>query len=40
VACFGRTFGFPLDVRETKNVFKVGLNLLLSPAVGAFGVRY
>jgi outer membrane immunogenic protein len=40
VACFGRTFGFPLDVRETKDVFKVGLNLLLGPAVGAFGVRY
>jgi opacity protein-like surface antigen len=38
VACFGRTFGFPLDVRETKDVFKVGLNLLWSP--GPFGMRY
>jgi len=40
LACFGRTFGFPVDVRETADVFKVGLNLLWSPGPGAFGARY
>ena len=28
-ACFARTFDLPVDVKETKNVFKVGLNFLL-----------
>ncbi len=40
LACFGRTFGFPVDVRETADVFKLGLNLLWSPGPGAFGARY
>ena len=39
-ACFGRTFGFPVDVKETADVFKVGLNLLWSPGPGAFGLGY
>ena len=40
VACFGRTFGFPVEVKETKDVFKVGVNFLWSPGVGGFGARY
>jgi outer membrane immunogenic protein len=41
VACFGNTFGFPVEVRETKSVFKVGLNLLWGMGAGpAVGPRY
>ncbi|MEY2608171.1 MAG: hypothetical protein QOH31_6025 [Verrucomicrobiota bacterium] len=40
VACFGRTFGFPVEVKETKDVFKVGVNFLWSPGAGGFGARY
>ncbi len=40
LACFGHTFGFPVDVRETKDVFKVGLNFLWSPGPQAFGLGY
>jgi outer membrane immunogenic protein len=36
VACFGRTFGFPVDIKETKNVFKVGLNFLWGAGQGPF----
>jgi outer membrane immunogenic protein len=38
VACFGRTFGFPVDVKETKSVFKVGVNFLLGvrPVFGGY----
>ena len=38
IACFGRTFGFPVDIKETKNVVKVGLNFLWGP--GPFAGRY
>jgi outer membrane immunogenic protein len=37
VACFGRTFGVPVDIKETKNVFKVGVNFLLGARQGPFG---
>ena len=35
IACFGRTFGFPVDIKETKNVFKVGVNFLFGGQHGA-----
>src|SRR5215475_14374651 len=40
IGCFGQTFGFPVDIKETKNVFKVGLNFLWGagqgPAIGRY----
>ena len=39
-ACFGH-FGFPVDIKETKNVFKVGVNFLFGGQHGAlFGPFY
>ena len=35
IACFGRSFGFPVDIKETKNVFKVGVNFLFGGPHGA-----
>ena len=40
IACFGRTFGFPVDIKETKNVFKVGLNFLWGAGQGPSIGRY
>jgi hypothetical protein len=37
-ACFANTFDLPLDVKETKSVFKVGLNFLFN-GVGKGPVR-
>ena len=39
IACFGNTFGFPVDIKETKSVFKVGVNVLFGGQHGAlFGM--
>jgi outer membrane immunogenic protein len=41
VACFvGGPTLFPLSVKESKNVVKVGLNFLFGPGIGPVGGRY